>query len=446
VVTILQVELFYDLFGYRSTPPASSDRDTCFCYVLNAIQFDLHEHLTICIDVKSTFFGLNQIYVRQNQSQAVLVCTHLAVPPGGNCIDTEMQALRSSLRYIAPHRELPLLPDCVMNVSSFAEGGSYSAFGLPCLSMASASSTEVSRDQGVLFLTDCMFVSDLHGAVRKYNLLMAAIEAGRPSAVFIGGDILPSAVLQGSPARPSRGLFISGFLTTGLTRLQSSMGSAYPRVFLILGNDDPKAEEDAVLSGEEQGLWEYIHHRKATLHEYTVYGYSYVPPTPFMLKDWERYDVSRYVDPGCVSPRHGYRSTSVSDYEVEFSTIASDLDQLVREDDLSKTIMLFHAPPYDSRLDRAALDGKMIDHVPLDVHVGSIAISRFIQARQPLLTLHGHIHESARLSGSWRDKRGDTFMFSAAHDGPELALVRFRLENLASARRDLLSDEPGPTN
>jgi len=31
-----------------------------------------------------------------------------------------------------------------------------------------------------------------------------------------------------------------------------------------------------------------------------------VPPTPFLLKDWEKYDVSAYVDPGCVSPEEGY--------------------------------------------------------------------------------------------------------------------------------------------
>jgi len=70
--------------------------------------------------------------------------------------------------------------------------------------------------------------------------------------------------------------------------------------------------------------------------------------------------------------------------------------------------------------------------------VGSIAVRRFIEARQPLLTLHGHIHESARLTGSWRDVIGRTHLFSAAHDGPELALVRFDLEHLDEASRVLI--------
>ena len=79
-----------------------------------------------------------------------------------------------------------------------------------------------------------------------------------------------------------------------------------------------------------------------------------------------------------------------------------------------------------------------VEHVPLDVHVGSIAIRRFIEERQPLVTLHGHVHESARLTGSWRDRIGRTHLFSAAHDGPELALVRFDLEDPASATRELI--------
>jgi hypothetical protein len=80
----------------------------------------------------------------------------------------------------------------------------------------------------------------------------------------------------------------------------------------------------------------------------------------------------------------------------------------------------------------------MVDHVPLDVHVGSIAVRRFIEARQPWLTLHGHVHESARLTGAWRDRILGTPMLSAAHDGPELALVRFDLERPETASRSLI--------
>jgi Icc-related predicted phosphoesterase len=72
------------------------------------------------------------------------------------------------------------------------------------------------------------------------------------------------------------------------------------------------------------------------------------------------------------------------------------------------------------------------------VHIGSVAIRRFIESRQPLLTLHGHVHESARLTSAWRQRIGRTLCLSAAHDGPELALVRFDLDEPDGASRELV--------
>jgi Icc-related predicted phosphoesterase len=221
-------------------------------------------------------------------------------------------------------------------------------------------------------------------------------------------------------------------------KLREAMGDGYPEVFLILGNDDPLTAEAAVVETAESKLWHYVHVRRETWGEHAVYGYACVPPTPFLYKDWERYDVSRYVDPGCVSPERGVRSPPTSVRDIRYATIQTDLDRLAGDADLRKAVFLFHTPPYQTSLDRAALDGKTVDHVPLDLHVGSIAVRRFIRRRQPLLTLHGHIHESARLTGSWRDRIGETHLFSAAHDGPELALVRFDLGDLDTASRELL--------
>ena len=80
----------------------------------------------------------------------------------------------------------------------------------------------------------------------------------------------------------------------------------------------------------------------------------------------------------------------------------------------------------------------MSHQVPLDVHVGSAAIAQFITEKQPYLTLHGHVHESTRLTGEWKQQFGRTWAFSAAHDGPELALVTFDLHNLREAQRELI--------
>jgi len=281
--------------------------------------------------------------------------------------------------------------------------------------------------------TRCFLVSDLHGRIDRYTKLFRAIAGERPDVVFLAGDLLPHRWTTADSG------FSAGAILAAFRDLRTSLADEAPEVLLILGNDDERAAESHFLAGDDEGLFTYLHRRARVLGAYRTVGTSFVPPTPFLLKDWERYDVGRYLDPGCVSPEKGYRTVAVDAEVLRSATIAADLDVLVPpNEDCRSTILLSHSPPYRTVLDRAALDGKTVDYAPLDVHVGSIAIRRFIEDRQPLLSLHGHIHESARLTGSWRDRIGRTHCFTAAHDGPELALVRFELEDLEAATRELL--------
>lgn len=287
-------------------------------------------------------------------------------------------------------------------------------------------------------MTDCFFVTDIHGSIDRYHKLFQHIAEQPPKVVLMGGDLLPHGLASSSPAVAHLKDFAREFLAAEFSHLKEMLGDAYPRVFLIFGNDDPRSQEKVFIEAGKRGLWEYIHNRKVEYNGYDIYGYAHVPPTPFMLKDWDRYDVSRYIDPGCISPEEGHRSIPVSASESRNSTIKKDLKRLAGKGELRRAIFLFHTPPYQTKLDRAALDGKMVDHAPLDVHVGSIAVREFIEKRQPYLTLHGHVHESTRLTGEWRQQIGKTRMMSAAHDGPELALVRFDLEDLSAATRELI--------
>ena len=143
-------------------------------------------------------------------------------------------------------------------------------------------------------------------------MLFAAIAQQRPKAVFLGGDLTPSGLMHSCVHGREFQHFIADYLALNFQRLKANMGLEYPEVFLILGNDDTRSEESAIAIGESQFLWKYAHGRKFDWEGYTIFGYAYVPPSPFLLKDWERYDVSRYVDPGCVSPEEGMRSVPIS--------------------------------------------------------------------------------------------------------------------------------------
>ncbi len=282
---------------------------------------------------------------------------------------------------------------------------------------------------------NCLFVSDLHGNFNKFATLFEQVVRLRPEAVFIGGDFMPSRFFGGNGSQSD---FWDTFLLPELEDLRRVMKGDCPRIFIIMGNDDERAAEHNLVAAERAGVLEYVHAKQAKLGEFAIYGYACVPPTPFHLKDWERYDISRYVDPGCVAPEDGGFSFPIDPHELIHSTIKKDLERLAANDNSENAIFLFHSPPYNTLLDEADLIDAQFDGVPLDRHIGSIAIRKFIEDRQPLITLHGHVHESARLSGSWRETIGRTCLFTAAHDGPELALVQFDPGDPINAHRLLL--------
>ena len=228
-------------------------------------------------------------------------------------------------------------------------------------------------------MTLCFFVTDLHGQIERYKKLFRRVELEKPAAVFLGGDLMPSGLFSMTSNNILVQDFMNEIMIGGFSDLKAKLGKQYPRVFLILGNDDGRIEENEFIKAESKHIWEYIHNKKVRFQEFSVYGYAFVPPTPFQLKDWERYDVSRYVDPGCVSPEEGWRTVQIPSNRIRYSTIQEDLEKLIGNENLSKSVFLFHTPPYKTRLDRIADEGRMIEHVPLDIHVGSIAVKKFIE-------------------------------------------------------------------
>jgi Icc-related predicted phosphoesterase len=82
--------------------------------------------------------------------------------------------------------------------------------------------------------------------------------------------------------------------------------------------------------------------------------------------------------------------------------LAEKLETLGKQiNDMNRAVLDIHVPPYGSRLDEApelTEDMSMVlDAVgkPKMVPVGSTAVKDFLLRYQPLISLHGHIHESA---------------------------------------------------
>ncbi len=271
-------------------------------------------------------------------------------------------------------------------------------------------------------------VSDLHGRKELYDKLFVQIIKEKPNVVLISGDLLPHGI--------SNHNFITDYFKQRLIDLKKILKKDYPKFLLIMGNDDPRKFEKDFEELSNENLICYLNLKKETIENYDFYGYSYVPPTPFRIKDWDKYDVSRYVEPGCISPEEGYFTIKRNEYDIKYSTIKEDLQSYLGQKDLSNSIILFHTPPYNTKLD--IVKSAIIDHLETDKHVGSIAVRKIIEIKQPLITLHGHIHEASELSGSWSERIGRTYCFNASYHKSKLSIIMFDPSAPEGAERILI--------
>ncbi len=143
-------------------------------------------------------------------------------------------------------------------------------------------------------------------------------------------------------------------------------GSA--RCFVMPGNDDPHGVDLAI---EEAAKVEPCDGRLVEFEGHAMLSIGYANRTPF--------DSPRELDEDEL-----YRRISALAEQVE---------------DPDRCVFNLHVPPYDSSLDTAPeltedLEVVMSGSSPKLIPVGSTAVREAIERFQPLLSLHGHVHES----------------------------------------------------
>lgn len=263
-------------------------------------------------------------------------------------------------------------------------------------------------------MSEWLFTSDLHGSGELYEQVVGLAAARRPAAVLLGGDLAPHAT--GAPGVERQRVFLEGFLVEFARRLREAVPGV--ELLLLMGNDDWAANHD-VLDRHDGTLWRSMHAKVAQVDGVQVAGLSWVPITPFAIKDWERWEDG---DDEAPARLHGWLSGSEGVREYRFEperrspTIAEALAALAAQSPPRDTLYLLHSPPRDTSC----------DVISTRQHVGSRAIRAFIEAQQPRLVLSGHIHESPRVSGEWRDRLGATTVVNPGQfGGPRLSGVWF---------------------
>jgi Icc-related predicted phosphoesterase len=271
-----------------------------------------------------------------------------------------------------------------------------------------------------------VYSADLHGNLHLYQAAGKAAKERGADAVIFGGDLCPG---EGPITRLPRAQ--AEFLLKDLGPMVRAWKREQPslRVFAIPGNDDFETTLSALETLEKDGLIENLHRRAVRLEGYNLVGLSFVPPTPFSVKDFERRDLAAEARPhlqvfsSVVSTAAGVQY--VEDFQAYLelhSSIEEELDGLDKQTETApqKLVAVIHCPPADTRCDM----------LPRGEHIGSQAVRRWIERRQPLLTLHGHIHESPRISGGFCDTIGVTRVVNPGSDKRRPQLVFIDLENL----------------
>jgi Icc-related predicted phosphoesterase len=272
-----------------------------------------------------------------------------------------------------------------------------------------------------------LYTSDLHGKIHLYKELQTLATSSSSEIIVIGGDLLPSfpPTKRYEDMIPNQKAFINQFLLSFFKRIIET--TSVKKIFVISGNWDLGYSH---LFREPR---EWIVDLNQRIHQlengYELIGYPFVPPTPFRPKDYEKMDDREAAWPPQKNPSY-IRSSDQSDllipvdpyhYLRERETIFEDLDQLPQPLSLKRTIYIMHSPPFGTQLDLIQ-GGKS---------AGSRSIKSFIEKNQPLLTLHGHIHESPEISRTYYNRNGDTLSINPGQFiSTRLHAVIFEMENI----------------
>lgn len=270
--------------------------------------------------------------------------------------------------------------------------------------------------------TRLYYASDIHGTEVLWRKFLQAPAAYKASVIVMGGDVTGKVVIPlvedgdalvaelfGQPERAvteeeradlehrirSNGMYphvMSGeevervaaltvdereawFAEVMLHTFDRWMGLAEARLpnegvrcFVMPGNDDPAGVDDAI---ERATRVEACDERVVEFGPYAMISLGYSNRTPF------------------DSPR-----------ELEEDELYARVEALAEQvEDHSRSIFNLHVPPYDSQLDTAPELDESLRVVatagqPRMVPVGSTAVRELIERYQPVLALHGHVHES----------------------------------------------------
>lgn len=243
-----------------------------------------------------------------------------------------------------------------------------------------------------------IYACDIHGDTNKYEKLFQKAKEENIEYIVLGGDLLPKRGIR-VIIQPE---FIKGFLNEYFKMLDDNN----IKCIFIPGNDDLEKFDIQINELCERYTNIYnIDNKRLDIENVSFIGLSKVLDHPFGSKNRVLVEENLKMQPQLSEDIYINKDTAaitIEEWEeyrqTNIDKMEDILNNLPEADKEKKTIYVFHNPPYGVGLDVCA-NG---------LQVGSKAIMKFLEDSNSYMSLHGHIHESPRISGIWYNELGKT--------------------------------------
>lgn len=266
----------------------------------------------------------------------------------------------------------------------------------------------------------CFFATDIHGSDRCYRKFLAAAKTYEADALILGGDIAGKAIVPivGDGDGGHRVEFLGRVEEVGDAQIEEVVdrirfNGLYPYLCDAAEHDrlaeDPEYREalfERMIIDQVRG-WRALADERLDERVRCIItpgnddplGIDPALAEPGRTECPERRTVA--VGPFQLSSLGNTNRTPWdTDREFDEPELAVQIDEMVAAADPGVPLVFnFHCPPYDSSLDIVnKLDADfrpVVEHgTPVQVPVGSSAVRAAIEKYEPVVGLHGHIHES----------------------------------------------------
>ena len=302
-----------------------------------------------------------------------------------------------------------------------------------------------------------LYGSDFHGSDAVFRKFLASGIQYKANALMVGGDVTGKAMI---PVRHLGGGRYEAHLLGAdrkaatpddLETIKKAIGQVgfYP---IVLEQDEAEElEADPAKMGArfEQEMcqrvrdWMALAEEKLTPHHITLYFMAGNDDLYSIDKVVEEFKSVRNPDMRRYELDGGYEVVGLSNANLTPWLCARDVDEpeITRKlDELAamvqrpeQAICMLHVPPFKSGLDTCPDLDKNLKIITQGGQVvmksaGSSAVKAFIEKFQPMLTLHGHIHESPGHARS-----GRTLMINAGSEYAE-GIMKAAIINLENGK------------